>query len=209
MYRHSWRPFWTCHWDLPISLIKLSSGTYTHLGTTLLKYQIIKISGLSEVRLKEFCCILVPSLKHSCCSSLQGAPMISYTAHGHTMMTCENYAAWMIKQNLKMTQIKSWFHIYIKPTSEMKKVDDFLHPAAWTAWQTHHHTRNHTNFTKNKNVRWVPMSSCFSVLVQSYAIMKCDREVTICITSDCYDSRSYMCVQGPATWIQTIYNDVL
>jgi hypothetical protein len=36
-------------------------------------------------------------------------------------------------QNLKMTEIKSLFHTYIKPTPEMKKMDDYLHSAACKA----------------------------------------------------------------------------
>jgi len=38
-------------------------------------------------------------------------------------------------QNLKMTEIKSRFYTYIKPTLEMKKMDDYLQSAACKARQ--------------------------------------------------------------------------
>ena len=40
MYRHSCRPFWTCRWDLPVSLMKLFCGK--NVGSTLLKCWIIR-----------------------------------------------------------------------------------------------------------------------------------------------------------------------
>ena len=50
--------FWTCLWDLPVSMMKhfLTKNKTSGLGTTLLKWQIIRISELTDIRLKEFCC---------------------------------------------------------------------------------------------------------------------------------------------------------
>ena len=45
IYRHSWRPFLTCHWDLPVSLVKLFSDKNAQL--TVLRL-------LSSARLSEF-----------------------------------------------------------------------------------------------------------------------------------------------------------
>jgi hypothetical protein len=58
--RHSWGSLWTCPWDLPFHwwsfLLKRKTS---HLGPTLLKCRIIRISELLDVGLKEFCCIYV------------------------------------------------------------------------------------------------------------------------------------------------------
>jgi len=56
MYRCSWRPFWKFSWHLPVyeAFCLVKSKTHS-LGTTLLKCQLIRISKLLNVRLKEFC----------------------------------------------------------------------------------------------------------------------------------------------------------
>lgn len=55
-YRYSWRPFWTCLWDLPVSLMQLflmvKSKTFD-LGTTPLRWWIFR---LTDVGLKAFWC---------------------------------------------------------------------------------------------------------------------------------------------------------
>lgn len=55
-YRHSWRPFWTCLCDLPVSLTQLSfmvKSKTSNLGTTPLRWRIF---WLTDIGLKEFCC---------------------------------------------------------------------------------------------------------------------------------------------------------
>jgi hypothetical protein len=56
MCRNTWGPFWTCPWDLPVSLMKpfLVKIHTPSLGTTLLKCQIIRISKLLDTRLDDF-----------------------------------------------------------------------------------------------------------------------------------------------------------
>jgi hypothetical protein len=59
MYRHIWRSFSTCPWDLPVLLISLFFffRKATCLRTTLLMCQIIRISKWLDVKLKKFCYI--------------------------------------------------------------------------------------------------------------------------------------------------------
>lgn len=58
MYRHSWGNFWTCPWDLPGSFMKhfFAGKKQNFCHRTFLKCCIIRISQLSDVRLKELCC---------------------------------------------------------------------------------------------------------------------------------------------------------
>jgi hypothetical protein len=60
MYRHSWRPFGTCHCAMSVSLMKLffliNSKISGH-GTAPLKCRIIRISELSDFEVKEFCSV--------------------------------------------------------------------------------------------------------------------------------------------------------
>lgn len=56
VYLHSWRPFWTCSCDLPVSLMMFLSGKmYWYYSP---QCWIIRISDLSDYGLKKFCCIL-------------------------------------------------------------------------------------------------------------------------------------------------------
>jgi len=54
MYTHSWRPLWTCPWDMPVSLTKhfLVKSKTSELGTTPLNCQIIRICILLDAGLQ-------------------------------------------------------------------------------------------------------------------------------------------------------------
>ena len=56
-HTHSWRPSWTCPWDLFLSLMKLFlvKNTTSSPVTTILQCQIIRISRLAGTGLKEWC----------------------------------------------------------------------------------------------------------------------------------------------------------
>jgi hypothetical protein len=100
MYGHFWRPFWTCHWDMPVSLIKfffffiyIKSRT-SGLGTTVLKCQIIRIfdyqsdernfaltfnlQGMPRFKLWEICSLIIYQFLSHSDSVLSSSVFIKY-----------------------------------------------------------------------------------------------------------------------------------
>jgi len=51
MYIHSWRAFWTCSWDIPVSLMSLLTwkSKTSGLAATLTKCWIVRISELLDI----------------------------------------------------------------------------------------------------------------------------------------------------------------